>query len=119
MKGQVQLLDYLKSINREDFDILDYIPTGRKNAVTRLNLTRVTGLSDRQVRRAIHYARRDIPILNMQNGKGYFIPDMNDTIDAGLLKAYVLQEESRLKQIGWSLKSARHTLKNCGLVVGK
>lgn len=56
-----------------------------------------------------------MPILNMQNGDGYFIPDMNDLEDVRLLAKYVRQEESRLKSIGWSLKAARHTLKNCGI----
>ena len=35
MVGQIELEDYLKSINRESLNILDYIPTGRMNAITR------------------------------------------------------------------------------------
>lgn len=96
-------------------DILDYIPTGSKNAVSRYYLCRVTGLDDRTVRDAIHAARRKIPILNMQDGRGYFIPDMNIQYDRDLLKWYVRQEESRLRSIGWALKSARKTLRNCGI----
>ena len=115
MVGQIELQDYLKSINRESLNILDYIPTGRMNAITRHALAIRTGISDRQVRDLIHYARRDIPILNMQDGRGYFIPDMNDEVERGMLAAYVRQEENRLRSIGWSLASARQTCRNCGI----
>lgn len=115
MVGQIELEDYLKSINMESLNILDYIPTGRVNAITRHALAIRTGISDRQVRDLIHYARRDIPILNMQDGRGYFIPDMNDGVERELLAAYVRQEEKRLKSIGWALASARQTCRNCGI----
>lgn len=114
MEGQIELLDYLESLESKGFDILDYIPTGQMNAVTRSELCRRTGINDRVMRVAIHKARRQIPILNMQDGKGYFIPDMNNPDERMLLKKFVRQEESRLKNIGWSLKAARTTLKNCG-----
>ena len=91
--------------------IVDYIPTGRKNAITRKELCRITGLSDRQAREHIAQARRSTPIINLQDGDGYFIPDPSDNADMGLLKRYVRQEEARLKSIGWSLKAARKTLK--------
>lgn len=66
VKGQMELDEYLKEINRENFDILDYIPTGSTNAVERIMLRFRTGLRDRQMRKLIHFARRRIPILNMQ-----------------------------------------------------
>lgn len=96
-------------------DILDFIPIGSKNARRRKHLRSITGLSDRLLRDAIHKARRKIPILNMQDGRGYFIPDMNDKYDRWLLVKYVRQEERRLKSIGWSLMAARKTLRNCGI----
>lgn len=116
MVGQICLEDYLKQIDRKGFDIRNYIPTGSENAVTRKQLEIQTDLNDRTIRDLIHYARRDIPILNMQDGNGYFIPDMNKEEDRMHLKRYVQQEENRLKSIGWSLKAARKTLKNCGEV---
>jgi len=96
-------------------NILEYIPTGSDKPILRTTLSRTTGLSDRKVRDLIHRARRDIPILNMQDGDGYFVPDMNLESDRLLLMQYVKQEESRLKSIGWALKSARKTLKNCNI----
>lgn len=115
MEGQIELLDYLESLEKKGFDILDYIPTGHKNAVTRSELCKRTGLNDRVMRVAIHKARRKIPILNMQDGCGYFVPDMNEESERLILKKYVRQEESRLKNIGWALRSARQTIKNCGI----
>lgn len=115
MDGQIELLDYLESLEETGFDILDYIPTGRENAVRRDELCRRTGLSDRAVRILIHKARRDMPILNMQDSHGYFIPNMNRVDEKLMLKRYVQQETNRLKSIGWGLKAARRTLKNCGV----
>ena len=83
MEGQIELLDYLKSLEEKGFDISQ--------------------------------ARREMPILNMQDGSGYFIPDMNLAEERSLLKRYVQQETSRGKQIFWSLMGARKTLRNCGI----
>ncbi len=88
-------------------NILDYIPVGHKNAVTRQQLCIMTGISDRKVRNMIAETRRATPILNLQNGKGYFLPNENDLIDRMALRKFVNQEEHRLKSIGWSLKAAR------------
>lgn len=91
-------------------DILTYIPTGSRNAVTRAELVIMTGLPDRQIRRAIHEARRETPILNMSDGTGYFVPDDSDQ-DRKLLKDYYHQEQARLKSIGWALMGARRALR--------
>jgi len=89
-------------------DIVDYIPFGRKNAITRTRLMIVTGLNDRQIREQISQARRDTVILNMQDGKGYFRPLPEER---KLVEAYARQETARLRSIGWSLKAARKMLK--------
>ena len=93
--------------------ILPYIPIGRKKAITRRELVAVTGVRDREVRKAIHCARRIMPIINLSNGGGYYIPDMNNPEEVKALVKFVQQEEGRLKSIGWALKTARQTLKNC------
>lgn len=111
MKGQIELLDYLASLVPKQIDITAYIPVGSRNAVGRKWLSAVTGLSDRRMRRAIHFARRETPILNLCKGDGYFIPDMDDPADRKLLVQFVRQEESRLRSIGWSLYAARKRLR--------
>lgn len=74
-------------------DIVDYIPFGRKNAITRTRLRIVTGLNDRQIREQISQARRDTVILNMQDGKGYFRP-LPEEIN--YVKAHERQESARI-----------------------
>ena len=61
-------------------DIVDYIPFGRENAVTRAQLRSRTGIDDRAIRDMIATARRDTVILNMQDGKGYFRPLPEDDV---------------------------------------
>lgn len=111
MEGQMSMF----KIIRCNLDIKEYIPVGSDNAVSRAYLVQVTGLSDRIVRREIHKARRDTPILNLQNGSGYYRPDMDTGKDRDSLVRYVRQEESRLKSIGWALFSARKTLRMYGI----
>ncbi|MGF7002438.1 hypothetical protein M2149_000814 [Lachnospiraceae bacterium PFB1-21] len=98
-------------------DILNHIPTGRENAVSRGYLSAVTGLSDRNIRQLIHDARRRIPIINAQEGEGYYIPDMNTEDGKNELLRWYRQERSRLKSIGYATTAARRTLKNCGVSV--
>lgn len=57
-------------------NVLDYIGTGRENAVTRQELVRRMDLPDRKVRNMIEAARRDgALIVNDQTGAGYYISD--------------------------------------------
>lgn len=115
MEGQIELLDYLKSLEKDGFNILDYIPTGHENAVMREELVKRTGVDDRAMRCLLHDARLKIGILNMQDGKGYFIPDMNSEHDRTLLKRHVLQETSRVKNILGPLEAEKKMLRNCGI----
>ena len=94
---------------KESIKIVDYIPFGKENAISRQQLERVTGLSDRDVREAISLARRNTVILNLSNGKGYFQPIQGEVDD--LVVKYFKQEDSRLKRIGWSLLATRRRVK--------
>ena len=92
-------------------DIVNYIPIGRDNAISRQELCIKTGLSDRKVRNMIKMARRNIVILNIQDGSGYFLPGVDDT---ALVRKYLKQEERRAKSIFWALKSARKYIEEIG-----
>lgn len=92
--------------------ITEYIPIGRDNAISREMLCALTGMTDRAVRDAIADARRTEPILNMQDGAGYYRPDLTDPIEVIETEHFVNQETSRIRSIGWSLKGAREALKN-------
>ena len=73
--------------------IENVIKTGHNNALTRAYLTKLTGLSDRMLRRAIALSTK--PIVN--NGYGYFVADINDPIDRSEAHAYRAQERARIQ----------------------
>ena len=74
-------------------DIATVIPYGMENAVTRTELQHITGYSDRKVRDLIETAQcSGIPILNLQNGKGYFKPKQEEK---SIFERWAKQESSR------------------------
>lgn len=63
--------------------ILPFIGVGPKNAVTRDELKRLTGLSDRKNRELIEQARNEGHIIvNRQDGKGYYLTNRPEDIKA-------------------------------------
>lgn len=57
-------------------DILQYIPKGRENAISRDSLSRLTRLPDRENRKLIRIARENgIAVLSSSSGKGYWLSD--------------------------------------------
>lgn len=79
--------------------ILDYIPIGNKNPISRETLSYITGLDDRTVRRIIKNLKEKYPIVN--TGRGYYIAD--DPDDPGL-EAYIRQESHRIMEISRGLR---------------
>lgn len=62
-------------------NIADYIPYGRGNAVTSSYLGSITGLSKREIERAVQDARLNgVPIIS-DNLTGYFIATCQQDID--------------------------------------
>lgn len=88
--------------------MIDMIPVGRENAVSRAELCIRTGMTDRQMRREIHQLRRDHCILNVQDGNGYFQPDERD---AFLVERFLKQETSRAKSSFWASRGAKEWIK--------
>lgn len=84
------------------------IPIGHENAITVRELSKAAEIPQREVREVVAELRKDIVILNLQDGKGYFkpLPD-----EMHLVKKWVAQEESRLKHIGSSLKAGRRAIR--------
>lgn len=87
--------------------ILDYIPTGHKNAVQRQTLVSITRIGDRQVRDAIAEVNAkggdDELIINLQDGCGYFRPAPNEN---NLVRIWQMQEKSRGASIESSVCAA-------------
>ena len=79
-------------------DILQFIPTGRENAITRRELVDRTGLPDRMVRKLIEDARLDHAIINDSSGIGYYVTE--NPMEAKLYKNQEIHRiKSQLKKI--------------------
>jgi hypothetical protein len=87
--------------------ISNHIPIGRKFAITREELMGITGYDDRTIRKKICEERKELPIINLQNGEGYFIPKQDEKV---LAKFFLIQEEHRLNSIYESLNGVRKFL---------
>ena len=99
----------------EKMDIIDYIPHGKDNAITRAELCSITNLQDRPVRELIETARRNgTIILNDQDGKGYYISDNLSDI-----KRQYHQNNSRAMSILVQQKFLRRKLKESGIDIKK
>lgn len=90
--------------------ILDYIPTGHDNAVTRETLQSLTHLSDRKIRVLIAEANKSAPddvlIINLQDGMGYFRPAPDEDY---LVRVWKMQEKARGISVDESVDAAdRH-----------
>ena len=87
-------------------NIIDFIPSGRENAISRKQLCAITELPDRMMRREIERARQDYAILNI-DGSGYFRPAENESY---LTERWLKQERSRERAVRDSTRGAEKTL---------
>ena len=93
-------------------NITDHIPQGYKNAISRKDLCKKTGLGDRLVRRLIEESRRNTIIISNDDGSGYWIyPETPTEQEKQLLCKFVKQQESRAKSIFYALYPARQMMK--------
>ena len=75
--------------------IVDFIPRGRENAVTRAELVARLNLPDRTIRNMIEAARKNgALILNDQTGAGYYISE-----DLGELKRQLRRNDNRAMSV--------------------
>lgn len=88
-------------------NIIDYIPTGQSNAISRRRLRELSGLSDRRMRLEIEKARQDYAILNTQDGSGYFRPTAEEK---PLVDRWLRQERSRSRSVDDSTRGAEQWL---------
>ena len=71
--------------------VLGHIPAGRENAISREELSRVTGLPDRTVRREVkRLVRAGIPILSSSTARGYWYSE-----DLQEIEAFIREDDAR------------------------
>lgn len=71
--------------------VLGHIPAGRENAISRAELSRVTGLPDRAVRLEIkRLVRAGIPILSSSTARGYWYSE-----DIQEIEAFIREDDAR------------------------
>ena len=86
-------------------NITDYIPKGQNNAVSADSLCTALNIDRRTVRRLISSAQENVAvILNMQDGRGYFVPADDES---QLVDDYIKQESARARSIFRKLRTAR------------
>ena len=91
-------------------EIVNYIPYGHDNAVSRERLCDLTGKSDRAVRHLIEKARRAGALIeNKQDGRGYF-----QSIDLDEIAKQYKQDTARAMAILARRTTARKILKAHG-----
>ena len=87
--------------------IIDYIPTGHNNAVTRETLRSLTRLNDRKIRDLIAEANKSAPddvlIINLQDGMRYFRPAPDEDY---LVRVWRMQEKARGLSVDESVEAA-------------
>ncbi len=85
-----------------DKEIVNCIPHGHENAVTRSELIVRTGEKDRAIRNAI--ASSDELVINLQDGKGYFKPTPEE---GQLVDIFMRLHKSRIKEEFKRIRQAR------------
>ena len=86
-------------------ELLELIPRGRDNAISRQSLCVLSGLTDRNVREEISQLRRETPIIS--SGKGYYLPETAEEVER-----WIERETRRARSIFWSMGGAKNYLKN-------
>lgn len=95
-------------MNAVEQKVFELIPVGRERAVARGTLVILSGIPDRELRDIIAKIRREEPVLNLQNGLGYYRPSDNDVAE---VERFIKQESSRAKAIFLALHGARKWVK--------
>lgn len=88
-----------------------YIPSGKQKAISKQDLMQLIGADERQLRNLISSAREFIPIINLQNGKGFYEPNINNQEDVLEAKLFLKQEEKRISALKKSIKAVKEFCK--------
>jgi hypothetical protein len=87
-------------------NIIDYIPYGKENAISRADLVTLTGLDDRTVRGAINRLRADGElILSSSHRAGYWRSD-----NPAEIESYLRECDSRCRTLAVTNRKMRQRL---------
>lgn len=87
-------------------NLLQYIPRGKRNAISRYDLSRITGIDERTIRKKIkEYVELGIPVLSSSHHKGYWMAEHITEIEE-----YIKECDSRSKSLYLTNKNLRKLL---------
>ena len=102
----------MKKLSTDEMRVLEHIPVGKTNAVSRAFLAISAGYSDRTIRRIIAQLREKGYLICNLSGCGYFIATDPDEVSE-----FYWQEKTRAKSIFKALTPMRTYLRKEGRAV--
>ena len=91
--------------------VYNALKVGRKNAISRQELSRITGYRDRIVREAIEALRHDKVIISLDQGDGYYIPDQTPQ-GRQEVAAWLARQDKRMQSMRAATRGARRFVVN-------
>ena len=88
-------------------NILDLIPRGKDNAITRVELSAKAGIGDRMIRKLISEKRKEGEfIISSTSDKGYYLPETRADVER-----FIRQQKSYIKNLQRSITKAERALR--------
>ena len=116
MERQTQTIDLsqhtISGAGCQGRPVLDFIPVGPENAITGRQLSRLMGLSGREIRRRIAEARAAGSIILTDGAGGYYLPSDNGQRGRDEVKAWLDRITSKGVSTIQAGNSARLWLRN-------
>lgn len=92
-------------MSKRIFNVIEYVPMGKRNAIATSELAKRIGISQREARKAVFNARCKGEIICStcgENASGYYRPTSVEEI-----RPYIRLQESRIRSAQEALRSAK------------
>jgi biotin operon repressor len=110
VKDDVVNVSKIKGATWENLRVYELLGEGKENAISRGELSGMTGFSDRALRKLIEELRRmGIQVINDGDGRGYYLANDIDSIYRQYQK-----DLSYMKNFSQRMKHTRRILKQAG-----
>ena len=90
-------------------ELIEMIPVGKNDAISRKDLARQLGIRDRFLRTLIHEARSSHPILSNTSNGGYYFPETKEEA-----LEFIAQQYSYITNINQTISAARRWVEQKG-----